>query len=361
MRKCFYLALLAIFLAYLPSDLSAQEPSPLVVDQPRLSKTVFINWEPIEVIFTVRYMDGYEPDENRIKNLSFSPFELDLEVDENPRIVRRQKYRQENYFDVVYSLRLIGEKKGEVVLPAQKFAYVKLETGKPREEWEVKEFETKAIKLRYDNVLTSEADDIIDRIDFGDFGWRVWFWKGLALAGFVFSVLVCWAVAIRYQPVWKNKKESPDSSLPSGSPLEPILTAKEAREKLLKTLAGLEVAGEEFENLRRNPAKRHEMEAVLCNVLREFLLSHLSILNSSDTVREMAIKIIKLKPTFSQLTFLFLANRMASYEKSLYSGSEAIFWSLRGDIVSLKQSVRNLRRPLIWWKELVYKWNGRTK
>ncbi len=363
MRKCFYLALLAVFLACLPRGLLAQEPSPMVVDPPRLSKTVFTNWEPVEVIFTVRYLDGYEPDYEQLKNLSFAPFELEEQNGDNPKIVRRQKYKAENYFDAVYSLRLIGEKKGEVVLPAQKFFYIKLEPGKSREELEVKEFETEAIKLRYDSVLTAGADDIIDRIDFGDFSYQVYFWKGLALGGFLLSMTVCWWVIFRYQPKRKTQKESSgDSQSADLSGVEPLrLSPKEAEEKLIEVLAGLEVSEAEFDNLKRDQIKRHEVEANLCNVLRTFLLAHLSVLSSSDTAREMVLKIAKLKPNFRQATFLSLANRLVGYEKSLYSGREAIFWSLRGEFVFLRQSVRNLKRPLIWWKELGYKWGRRTR
>ena len=360
MRKCFFLALLAVFLACLPGNILAQDNSPLVVDQPRLSKMVFTNWEPIEVIFTVRYLDGYEPDYERIKNLSFSPFELDPETKENPRIIREQKYKAENYFDVVYSLRLIGEKKGEIVLPAQKFFYLKLEPGKPREELEVKEFETKEIKLRYNKVITSEANDIIDRIDFGDFRWQAWFWRGLALGGFALSTLFCWAVAFRYHPVRKSKKES-SSVIPGdhSSSAEPVLiTAKESKKKLVEALNALEVSGEEFENLKQDSAKRRQKEADLCNALRMFLLSHVSILASADTTREMFIKISSLKRGFSKDYYFGLANLLRLCEKELYEETGFLWKSeswLKDEISSLKKEIRNLNWPAIWWKEFQYR------
>ncbi|MDP3731144.1 MAG: hypothetical protein Q8R34_01470 [bacterium] len=370
MRRCFYLALLAVFLACLPRAGLAQEPSPMIVDQPRLSKTVFTNWDPIEVIFTVRYLDGYEPDMERIKSLSFPPFELDSEVKENPKIVRKQKYREENYFDIVYSLRMIAEKKGEVVLPAQKFYYIKLEPGKPREELEVKEFETKEVQLRYDHVLTSKADDIIDRIDFGDFGWQAWFWKGLALAGFILSALLCWVIALRYHPVLKNKKESLAESSENVGPVssEQVLTSKEARKSLLKALDALEIDEEEFKSLIKiDSPKRRQKEADLCNALRTFLLSHVDILTNADTAKEMLLKISSLDRSFRNDSYFYFASRLGVYEKGLYKAEPLYFWKyleyLEYEVSYSRQELMYLNWPVIWWKEFAYRWrsSGRTR
>ncbi len=196
MRRLFLRLLLASALAALPKTTFGQEVSPLIVEGPRISKTVFTNWQNIELTYIVRYMKGYEPllDDMKPRNMFFGPLELDPEFADNLDIRNKRSSGGESYFDVVYHLRYIKEKKEELEIPGQKFSYIQLQAGKEITELSAEHFETQKFLLAYKTVLTSNADDIKDPIDFGSFSGPAWRWKvasgGVLVFGLIFSLLI---------------------------------------------------------------------------------------------------------------------------------------------------------------------------
>src|SRR3989338_7436682 len=88
----------------------ARVENPVIVDQPLVLITVFTNWQEIQLTYTIRWLDGYEPlfDEAKPENMSFGEFELDPIRGHKLERRNRRKYKKENYEDLVYYLRYIN-------------------------------------------------------------------------------------------------------------------------------------------------------------------------------------------------------------------------------------------------------------
>ena len=212
-------------------------------------------------------------------------------------------------------------------------------------------------------MLTSEADDIIDRLDFGDFSRQAFWWKGAALGGFFLSTLVVWLLVFRYQPKKKVSEESLaklKSNVPTASEAG-VLTPKEARKELFKVLSNLELSGEEFENPGVDSPKRKKLETDLYNAWRRFILSHVSVVSCADTTQEMVTKIINLKSSFVTDLYLSFVHRLSIFEKKLYEGMP--FWNshtrLADEAAYFKSEIKGLNWPRIWRNQVLHKWRSR--
>ena len=159
-----------------PVVLGQEVLSPFRVSEVRINPTAITNWVPIELTYTIGYVDGYEPiyDEMKPSNMQFGPMYLDpmFSADKvDLRNSRRSDFFKENFFDLVYHLRYAGEKKQELIIPPQVFSYRRVSPNKQQIDASNFVFKTPEFRIRYDSLLTSDvsAYDIKDTIDFGSF------------------------------------------------------------------------------------------------------------------------------------------------------------------------------------------------
>ncbi len=97
------LLLLAIVLALNAVPLRAQNENPerpFIVDPPKVSATEFTNWTKVKITFTVRYLDGYEPEMDLADPHQMS-FGLELDPQDGQKLIVEnvRKLRKENYKD----------------------------------------------------------------------------------------------------------------------------------------------------------------------------------------------------------------------------------------------------------------------
>jgi len=178
---------LAIIVLCLSPPVSAQELSPFIVDGPRFSRTAFTNWDRIDLTYTLRWAEGYEPmyDDMKPENMDFSPLMIDTKSDPSKlELLNQRSYKREfreYYIEVVYHLRYAAEKKGEITIAPQVFRYRKIQAGKDKDSMEVLSFKTEKFNLPYYPTLTEDAFDIKDTIDFGSFSGQAngWYWGSI--------------------------------------------------------------------------------------------------------------------------------------------------------------------------------------
>lgn len=308
---------------------SAGEPH-MIVDEPRVEITAFTNWQEIQVTYPVRWLDGYKPllDKAKPEAMSFSAiqetkegkkelerFEFDPIKGQELIQVNQRKYKKENYVDLVYYLRYIGETKGDLMIPEQSFYYISEEPGKPEEGQEAHEVKAPALKLRYDSVLTKDANDIMDTIDFGSFMAQAKLFRNLAWAipflGVLFLVLLFW------RPVVVSAKQTTElqavTDVPSQSWLA-RLPPKEALAHFDRRLDELKA------KLSADPSAETVVRGELCNELRGFLLSYVPGLLESETLSlvETQNKISRLNNAKKQDILRYFSNSLKYHEEALY-------------------------------------------
>lgn len=322
MRK--FLLWLLIFLLWPKfSVLGAQDEYPVIVSPPRSSVTVFTNYELIELTYTIGYLDGYRPlfEEAGPEKMSFG-FEIDSI--QGSQLVRRQKrkYKNENYEDLVYYLRHIGEKKGEILIPEQIFRYVKETPGQTLVNKEVYEVKAPALTLRYDSVLTKNADDIIDLVDFGNFKEAEYGWKAAMV---VLDVLGGAAIFLLfYRPVknrisvspLKNKKGS--RKLSGTTESAERLTPKEA---LASFLGKTQIIFTAYASYQSKTMIGRQARIQLANALRQLLTAYAPDILCSDTPREIHTKIIKMEGaagTGAKNLLVSLASELVALDSAFY-------------------------------------------
>src|SRR3989338_772061 len=105
-KRQIFMLLIAIWLAIIIPAMG-QEEMPVIVDPPRVSMTVFTNWQEIKLTYTIRWLDGYELlyEMSEPENMSFGEFELDPIKGHELERQNRRRYKKENYEDLVYYLR----------------------------------------------------------------------------------------------------------------------------------------------------------------------------------------------------------------------------------------------------------------
>jgi len=174
------LTCLLVAVVLIPVKSSQETVMPVIVSGPVFSATEFTNWEVIDLTYTFRYMDGYEPVWNELMphEMNFGVLELDPQFSEKLDTRNKgRRFQKENYFDIVYHLRYMDANKDELIIPSQRFAYRKVQAGDDKVEY----FTTKEFILAYRTVLTSDADDIIEHYDQGSFQKLATTWKTVTL------------------------------------------------------------------------------------------------------------------------------------------------------------------------------------
>ncbi|MBI2063074.1 MAG: hypothetical protein HYT61_02425 [Candidatus Yanofskybacteria bacterium] len=324
--------------------LLAQEEMPVIIDPPRVSMTAFTNWQEIQLIYTVRWLDGYRPlfDLAKPENMSFSPFELDPAKGYNLELRNQRKYKKENYVDLIYYLRHIGEKKGEMIIPEQTFFYVKEEAGKTLENLETKEFKTPGVKLRYDSVLIKDANDIMDQIDFGSFKRQENIFKGL-MGGLAFMFSTVLFLLFRKPIVYAARKTGISKTAHLGVEIaahEERLVPKEALKQFCNILDRLLV----YVKTDSSSDKTEEAIGHLYNELRRLLLSSIPDLSEADTTKEVIAKIFKMEPSSRVNELLrLLSLNLQIYDDMLFTHKKTNVKFLEQEIKLLKYGANELR------------------
>lgn len=350
MRKKLLILLCMLF----ARALLAQEEMPLIVDPPRVSMTVFTNWQEIKLTYTIRWLDGYVPlfEDANPENMSFAPFELDPARGHKLELQNKRKYKKENYIDTIYYLRHIGEKKGDIPIPEQTFRYRKEEAGKPIEGSEAHEIKAPGIMLRYDSVLTKNADDIIDRVDFGSFKKQEYLWNG-AIGGT--TVIMCTILFLLFRnPVTLTGKTRKSKTVIAGQATdeqEERLAPKYARihlnNQLLRLRAGL-VGNPDNQKLR-------ETRATICNELWRFFLSYVPDLKEGEfPLEEIRAKISQMPEKRERELLAVLTNWLEEHEGVL-RGQKAGHDLLK-DIDTMRKVVSDLDEWQIWLFNKRQKW-----
>lgn len=328
--------------------LIAQEEMPVIVDPPRVSMTVFTNWQEIQLTYTIRWLDGYEPlfDEAKPENMSFGEFELDPIKGQKLIKINERKYKKENYADLVYYLRYIGEKKGDITIPEQEFRYTKEGAGKSIESLEVYEVKAPGITLRYDSVLTKDADDIMDRVDFGSFRGQKNLFKGLIVGiALIFSMVIF--LLFRKPAIYAAKKTSETKAVSAGQTIdeqEERLAPKYARIFLGNKLVRLQMG------LVDNPDDQKFHDAArktICNELRRFFLLYVPDLAEGEfSCEDIRTKISRIPEKRKKELLIVLTNQLEYHENFLYHGKPES--DLMNQIIATRKQVSDLDDRKIW-------------
>lgn len=325
--------------ALLARSLLAQE-SPFIVGPPRLSVKTFTNWQLVKLTYTVSYLNDYDflEEEAKPENMSFGPLELDPVLGRKQIIENRRFVGKQISLDLIYYLRHVGEKKGELIIPEQAFRYIKLMPGKSKKGQEVLEVKSEPIALRYDSVLTKDADDIMDEIDFGSFQQKTRLWKYGAVAGFLVSL--AGALVLIFKNPFRRKRhdETAESGQEAVLEEERRLAPQEALKLFNKHLDGIRLSVLDNQDDQSGP------RAKLCNELRDLLSAYAPQLLPSDTNEEIKVKIVAMGSGKASETLGYLANWLEHNDDILY-GLKA-----GGNIDPDISNVKNIARNLKWYK-----------
>ncbi len=339
--------LLLFFILLLFSiNIWAQEESPLIVFRPVVSSTVFTNWQEIKVTYTVGYLDGYELvlDEIRPDNMLFSPFELDPVKGRQIIKINQRRYKEENYFDLVYYLRLVDIKKGEVAISPQIFKYVKKEAGKSPDKLEVMQFISPGVSLRYDSVLTKEANDIMDDINFGSFRNREIIFEVLAFS--IFGLGLISAILILFKSSFAQSKIfSLGTVSVLSAPVDEIKekpTSGEALDNLIYELKELALQSKTKTSETTSLLRRK-----LCNELSKFIVIYTPGVLGSENHEELILKISQVINKDQRSILLELARSLNRQGELLYESAESGI--LLDDINSSLQLAEDLKRANSFW------------
>ena len=325
--------------ALLARSLLAQESS-LIIGSPRLSVKTFTNWQLIKLTYTVSYLNDYDflEEEAKPENMSFGPLELDPALGQKQIIENRRSVGKQISLDLIYYLRHVGEKKGELIIPEQAFRYIKLVPGKSKECQEVFEAKSEPIILRYDSVLTKDADDIMDEIDFGSFQQKARAWKYAAIVGFLVSL--AGALLLIFKNLFRKKRQDgvPESGQEAVLEDELRLTPQEALILFNRRLTEIKLS------ILDKQGDQYSHRSELCNELRNLLLAYAPQLLSSDTIPEIKAKIATMESGKVSETLGYLTNWLERNDDILYG--LVVDSGIDADIVSVKNIAHNLK----WYK-----------
>ena len=327
------------------------ETMPFIVDPPRVSKTAFFNWDRIEVVYPVRYLDGYKPNLGMLEadKMSFSPFETEGKL----RIERKQKIRKENYMDFVYILRYVGPKKGKIVIPKQKFSYVKLEAGKREEDLKIEEFETEEIVLNFLSTLEPEANDITDEINFDSFKFKAYLWMAISGLGLLASFIICLLMLFRKpRQAIISRDDQPMEPEPDTEEGILIFHPTDAVKWLNAQLKSLEDLTDQFYLISHNRDQVRNIESRIYNIIRVFLLSHVQELTAAHTAKEILGIVGKLNFQRDGGIFLSLAERLKKYEKSINSPVSLIFSENSESLSKEIDELRKISNEFKWHRKI---------
>lgn len=325
---------LAIFA---PVLLSGQDVFlPFMVEGPRISKTAFTNLERIELTYTIRWTDGYEPIRSDLKPQAmkqagnFGILELDPEFAEDSDIRNERRFDEdkENFFDITYHLWYMGEKKGEVPIAGPKFPYRLVQSGNSQ----VLYFATPGFLLAYGTVLTSDAEDIKEEFDLGSYQGKAMLWKGLAvvviLAGIIGSFVL---VFFRPVPV-------PLATGVAGASAPQI--ADKAID-LARVISGLEV-----------DIAKGNIGAV-CNGLNDVIRAYVPGIKPGMTSKDMTVLIPSIPHEWERNRLLRVHSALRDMEDHLFVGGDDVNGKVKYHMSHLAVTIRELRPwPVYWHRRL---------
>ena len=332
-RKAVSVLFLALTI-FAPARLSGQEVFlPLLVEGPRISRTAFTNWESIELSYTVRWADGYEPilAELKPQAMSFGILELDPEFSEESDIrnKRRSDVDKENYFDITYHLRYMGEKKGEISIAGPKFAYRDLLS----KESAVQYFPTQEFKLAYGTVLTSDADDIKEEFDLGSYQNKAMLWK--VSAGIIILVGIIGSfVLVFFKPV-----PVPLAAGVAGANA-PQVTDKAI--DLAQVISGLEV----------NIAKGNI--GAVCNGLADVIRAYAPGIKQGMTSKDMTTSILSIPHEWERKRLLRVHAALCNIEDHLFVGGDDANGKVKYRMTHLAATVHELRPWSVYWHRRLF-------
>lgn len=329
--------LFLILAIFAPARLSGQEVFvPLMVEGPRISRTAFTNWELIELTYTVRWMDGYQPMRDQIEpqDMNFGILELDPEFAEKADIKNERKFEKENYFDITYHLRYMGEKKGEIVVPGQKFAYRDLMAS----ESAVQYFPTQEFKLAYRTVLTSDAEEIKEEFDLGSYQTKAMFWKVSAGITVLFGIIGSF-VLVFFKPV-----PAPLSTSVAGASASQ--TADKAID-LAKVVSGLE-----------SDIATGNVGAV-CNGLSDVIRAYAPGIRAGMTSKDMTTPILSIPNEWERGLLIRVHEALREIEHDLFVGGDDVNGKIKHHMTHLAATVRELRPWSVYWHRRLFDLKGR--
>ncbi len=329
--------LFSALVIFAPVHLSGQEVIlPLIVEGPRQSKTAFTNQEPIELTYTVRWMDGYEPMRDLLKPhaMDFGALELDPEFADKLDIRNERKFEKENYFDITYHLRYMSEKKEEMVVPGQKFAYRDLLSSGSA----VHYFSTQEFKLAYGTVLTSDAEDIKEEIDLGSYQKAAMLWK--VSAGIIFLIGIIGSfVLVFFRPVM--------------APLAASVMGENTPQIGDKALDLAEV----ISGLETNITFGHI--GLVCNGLSDIIRVYAPGIKPGMTSKDMAIPILSIPHEWERNRLLRCHAALCDIEDDLFVGGDDTNGKVKYHMSHLAATVRELRPWSVYWHRRISNLKGR--
>ncbi len=270
-----------------------------MVEGPRISRTAFTNWEKIELAYTVRYLDGCEPVFDNLKPqlMNFGKLELDSEFAEKNDIRNKRRFENENFFDIVYHLRYMAEKKGELDILGPKFPYRQTKPGNT----EIEYFPSQNFTLVYNTVLPKGADYVKEELDLGSYQKKAIGWKVFSAAIVLFGVFGSF-VLVFFKPV--------PAPLPINIQAASAIPVAENKADLSKV----------FSELEANIAKGNL--GAVCNGLSDVIRAYAPGINPGMTSKDMIRPIISIPHNWERGQLLKVHSALCNIEDYLFSGEK---------------------------------------
>lgn len=325
---------LAIFA---PVHLFGQEVFlPFMVEGPRISKTAFTNLERIELTYTVRWMDGYEPIMAELKpqamvNMgNFGILVLDPAWAEKADIKNERKFEKENFFDITYHLRYMGEKKGEIPIAGTKFPYREVvKSG----DSQVLYFPTSGFLLAYGTVLTSDAEDIKEEFDLGSYQTKAALWKVSAVVVILVGVIGS-LILVFFKPV---PAPLAVSAAGTGAP-----QAADARVDPAKVINELKI------NIANGNA------GAVCNGLRDMICIYVSGAKPSMPSKDMTAPILSIPHEWERNQLLRVHTALCDIEDHLFVGGDNVNGKVKYHMSHLPATIQALSPWSVYWRRRLF-------
>jgi len=266
--------------------------------------------------------------------MNFGILEFDPEFAEEVDIKNERKFEKENYFDITYHLRYMSEKKGEIVVPGQKFAYRDLLAS----ESAVQYFPTQEFILAYNTVLTKDAEEIKEEFDLGSYQNKAMFWK--VSAGIIILIGIIGSFAlVFFRPV-----PAPLAASAAGASVPQIA---DAIIDLTKVISGLET----------NIAKGNI--GAVCNGLSDVIRAYAPSINPGMTSKDMTTSVLAIPHEWERNRLLRVHAALCDIEDDLFIGGDDINDKVKYHMSYLVATVRELRPWSVYWHRHLFNLKGK--
>lgn len=344
--------LLLALVTAMPAGSAGQELSPLIVEGPQYSRTAFANWEKIELTYTVRYLAGYEPVLNdfRPQALDFGPMQLDPEFSGVLDIRNERTLGKESYFDVVYHLRYIGEKKGELTIPILRFAYMRTQSGPSS----IQHFLLPEFKLAYHSVLTTDADDIKDHINFGSYQRTALLWKSAAGVTLALGILGA-LLLVFFRPVPAALESAETKAESAATVAQSAVYLPALVRELVSGITGLKAG---ILNKESDPGEIQTGLGAVCNGLKDLLRAYVPDIGPGATSSDMASVISVIPHKWEQERFYQVQRMLVKMEDILFRYPDefrAGILDLAPDLDKLQPAILDLSPWRMYWRRKLFR------